>query len=96
MLRTCLDTGDTSTKEFPTATSTTPATAQPPSTSYNSAEKIIFDSNGDIFGKTDTSAVYRTAFSDHQFPVPDEIPGIPRHRPAGEYSPTYDRRSLRG
>ena len=97
MLRTCLDTGDTSTKEFPTATSTTPATAHPPSTSY-SAEKVIFD-NGDIFGnKTDSAVFNRTAFSD-QFPVPEEIPGLPRHRPAttaGEYSPTYDRRSLRG
>ena len=92
MLRTCLDTADTSTKEFPTATSTTPATAQPPSTSY-SAEKAIYD-NGDIFGnKTD---VYKqaTAFTDH-FPIPEDIPGLPRHRP-GEYSPSYDRRSTRG
>ena len=96
MLRTCLDTGDTSTKEFPTATSTTPATAQPPSTRSYSAEKVIFD-NGDIFGKAETSAVYRTAFSD-QFPVPEDIPGLPRHNRSanGQYSPTYDRRSLRG
>eukprot|EP00093_Oithona_nana_P005245 05245.XXX_137850_165339_1 [CDS] Oithona nana genome sequencing. len=49
MLRTCLDTAETSTKE------------------------------------------QATAFTD-QFPIPEEIPGLPRHRP-GEYSPTYDRRS---
>ena len=97
MLRTCLDTADTSTKEFPTATSTTPATAQPPSTSYSASCEKIYD-NGDIFSnKADPhAAVYRqaTAFTD-QFPIPEEIPGLPRHRP-GEYSPTYDRRSARG
>ena len=35
-----------------------------------------------------------TAFTDH-FPIPEDIPGLPRHRP-GEYSPSYDRRSTRG
>ena len=101
MLRTCLDTADTSTKEFPTATSTTPATAQPsqPSqaTSY-SAEKAIYD-NGDIFGnKTTDNTVYRQtiAFTDQiPIPIPEDIPGLPIHRP-GEYSPSYDRRSTRG
>jgi len=96
MLRTCLDTADTSTKEFPTATSTTPATAQPPSaTSYSMAEKTAIYDNGDIFGnKTD---VYRQAAFTDQYPTgfPQDIPGLPRHRP-GEYSPSYDRRSTRG
>merc|ERR1711881_800303 len=90
MLRTCLDTADTSTKEFPTATSTTPATAQPPSaTSYSIAEKTAIYDNGDIFGnKTD---VYRQAAFTDQYPTgfPEDIPGLPRHRP-GEYSPSYD------
>lgn len=99
MLRTCLDTADTSTKEFPTATSTTPATAQAlPSAStaasYSAAmaaDKSIYD-NGDIFGnKTDVYRQATAAFTD-QFPIPEDIPGLPRHRP-GEYSPTYDRRS---
>ena len=83
MLRTCLDT-DNSIKEFPTST-TTPAGATTNSNSY-SADKV-FD-NGDIFGK----AVYRQAAAafTQQFP-PEEIPGLPRHRP-GEYSPTYESR----
>ena len=94
MLRTCLDTADTSTKEFPTATSTTPATAQPPSTSY-SAEKVIYD-NGDIFGSkniADAAAYVQatSAFTEHVF-IPEEIPGLPRHRPR-EYSPTFERSS---
>ena len=93
MLRTCLDTAETSTKEFPTAT--TPATTVPASTGTYSAsvEKACLFDNGDIFANNKSSDVYRqaTAFTD-QFPIPEEIPGLPRHRP-GEYSPTYDRRS---
>jgi hypothetical protein len=98
MLRTCLDTADTSTKEFPTATSTTPATVQPSQATSYSAEKAIYD-NGDIFGnKTTDNTVYRQtiAFTDQiPIPIPEDIPGLPIHRP-GEYSPSYDRRSTRG
>lgn len=99
MLRTCLDTAETSTKEFPTAT--TPATTTAPAHStgtysdrVDKSAACIYD-NGDIFANNKSSShdVYRqaTAFTD-QFPIPEEIPGLPRHRP-GEYSPTYDRRS---
>ena len=101
MLRTCLDTAETSTKDFPTATAT-PATTTAPAHSGSYSDRVdksaacIYD-NGDIFAshnnKSSNHDVYRqaTAFTD-QFPIPEEIPGLPRHRP-GEYSPTYDRRS---
>ena len=48
MLRTCIDTTDTSTKEFPT-------------TPYL-AEKSLLQDNGDIFGKN--AEEYRRAFID--------------------------------
>ena len=65
MLRTCIDTTDTSTKEFPA----TPYLA--------GAKENCRQDNGDIFGKN--AEEYRRAFINDRFP--EEIPGLPRKRP---------------
>ena len=75
MLRTCIDTTDTSTKEFPT-----PYTAEK---SFTPDKANLVQDNGDIFGKN--AEEYRRAFNDR---FPEEIPGLPRKRP-GDYSPRY-------
>ena len=74
MLRTCIDTTDTSTKEYPA----TPYLAG----GGGLAKDNCRQDNGDIFGKS--ADEYRRAFTNDRFP--EEIPGLPRKRP-GEYSP---------
>ena len=76
MLRTCIDTTDTSTKEFPT-----PYTAD--KSFPVDKTSLLQQDNGDIFGKN--AEEYRRAFNDR---FPEEIPGLPRKRP-GDYSPRY-------
>jgi len=72
ILRTCIDTTDTTTKEY------TPYSVD--KNLVESAPKGLQD-NGDIFGKNGDD--YRRAFTDR---YPEDIPGLPRRRPA-EFSP---------
>jgi hypothetical protein len=76
MLRTCIDTTDTSTKEYPT-----PYTATGTGNGNGNGDKNRLQDNGDIFGKN--AEEYRRAFNDR---FPEDIPGLPRKRP-GDYSP---------
>ena len=76
MMRTCMGTESSTTKEYPSV---------PPPAYYDSGgDKGIFD-NGDVFTgrKADDDAIRETLAD---VLLPEEIPGLPRHRPAGQYS----------
>ena len=78
MLRTCIDTTDASTKEYPA----TPYLAGSGVGGVGLTKDNCRQDNGDIFGKNADD--YRRAFTNDRFP--EDIPGLPRKRP-GEYSP---------
>lgn len=84
VLRTCIGTDKSASKEFPTTTMST--TSLRPGTA--NTKNSMYGNNGDVFSaKKDLKEKETFAVTDV---LPEEIPGLPKHHPMGNFSPRFD------